>query len=89
MKLLQIIRNDVRTITGSNIRKILLEFNDQCLDNVKIDQTMKMFPVPVAEQLRVSFVNDILLSRNESFEATDSEISLEMVNEVLNYLRVT
>ena len=86
LKLLQIIRNDVRTITGSNIRKILLEFNEQCLENVKIDQKLKMFPVPTAEQWRVGFVNEILFSKNESFKATDNEITDEISNEVLNYL---
>ena len=85
-ELLQIIRNDVRTITGSNIRRIKLEFNESNLDKIRIHKDMVMYPVPDNEMWRVGFVHEILQSQLRPLQSADDEIDKEIQNEVLNYL---
>ena len=84
-ELLQIIRNDVRTITGSNIRQIKLEFNESNLDKIRIHKDMVMYSVPDNEMWRVGFVHEILQSQLRPLQSADDEIDKEIQNEVLNY----
>ena len=85
-ELLQIVRNDVRTITGSNIRAIKLEFNESNLEKIKINKDMVMYSVPEHELWRVGFVHEILQSQLRPLQPADDEIDKEIQNEVLNYL---
>ena len=89
LELLKIIQNDVRTTTGSNIRKIMTEFNDSSIDNIKIGKSVTMFPVPGDEVWRVSFVNEILQSKSEFFYLIDNEVTTENRNDILEYLCIT
>ena len=86
LELLQILRNDVRTITGSNIRAIKLEFNESNLEKIQINKDMVMYPVPEHELWRVGFVHEILLSQLQPLQPADDENDNDIQNEVLNQI---
>ena len=88
-ELLKIIQNDVRTTTGSNIRKLKIEFNDNNIDNIKIDRDVTMFHVPEDEFWRVGFVEEILQAKSAFFYSLDCEITTEIRNDIIEYLCVT
>ena len=88
-ELLKIIQNDVRTTTGSNIRKLKIEFNDNNIDNIKIDRDVTMFHVPEDEFWRVGFVEEILQAKSAFFYSLDCEITTEMRNNIIEYLCIT
>ena len=88
-ELLKIIQNDVRTTTGSNIRKLKIEFNDNNIDNIKIDRDVTMFHVPEDEFWRVGFVEEILQAKSAFFYSLDYEITTEMRNDIIEYLCIT
>ena len=67
----------------------MFEYNDSSIDNIKIGRGVIMFPVPVDEVWRVSFVNDIIQSKSEFFYLNDNEVTTEIRNDILEYLCIT
>ena len=66
--LLDKIKDDVRSVTGSNIRRILLEFNGDNILDVDINKTFVYQPVPENEKWRINMLNDLINLKNGIFE---------------------
>ena len=86
--LLRVVEFDTQSVTGRNLRSILLQTDVQDVRNLKPDDVkVKYRDVPRDEKYRVDFINEILDVKNNQLEVNgfhDDELQ-----EILQHLCVS
>ena len=66
--LLEIIQKDVRSVTGSNLRSIMLDSDVVSVSDISIEKTEVYIPVPEHERWRINIVSEIVdVIHNQAF----------------------
>ena len=77
-------KNDVRSVTGSNIRCLLLEFDEGDINNV--EPKLKghiLHPVPELEDWRIGLLFDAINNVEDSFF---EDFDITMTKDIINYV---
>ena len=75
---------DVRSVTGANLRKMMLDYNVLCIDHLSIPKDQRMFPVPEEEKWRGGITSEVIDALNNA--ANISEFDHYMLCNLLNDL---
>ena len=65
--LFQLAKRDVRTVTGSNIRRIMINSGRQTIDNIQ-EAEVQYHPVPNSEAWRVDFLKELVELQHGNLE---------------------
>ena len=86
--LLRAVEFDTRSVTGHNLRSILLQSNIQNLHQLKpCHVTTKYRVIPEEEEFRVGFIKEIIEVRNDSLEVVG--FTKEELDDILQHLCVS
>ena len=86
--LLKSIEQDTRSVTGQNLRRILLNSNQCNVQDLKLsDVNLQYRPVPEAQQYRVGIVKELIEVQNNQLEVPG--FTLDELDELLQYLCVS
>ena len=81
--LLKIVKNDVRTCTGSNLRRImLLAGRTSAMDLQGADS--QYHKIPESEEWRINFLKELIEVKQEGLEVEGMEQA--EIEEILNYI---
>ena len=86
---MKLAKNDVRTTTGRNLRKLMIllgknsvdELNGQEIDKIEYHRILE------SETLRLSIIEELMQVKNEEFEVPG--MVSEELNEILNHICTT
>ena len=86
--LLRVIQYDTMSVTGNNLRGILLKTEVGDIKQLKSsDVIIKYRETPASEQFRVGFIKEIIEVKNNNFEVKD--FSAEEIDDILQHLCVS
>ena len=86
--LLHSIENDVRSVTGHNLRSILLQTNVNIINYLKpTDFKSNYKDVPEGEEFRVDIIKEIIEVKNNCLEVPG--FSIDELNDILQHLSVS
>ena len=86
-RFLEKIADDVRTITGSNLRNIMLDTGKVTIASIDVKKTDVHVPVPGDETWRINIVKELIDTLNSDLYIENLE--MQNVGELLNTLCVT
>ena len=82
--LLEHIQSDVTSVTGSNLRNIMLDLDEATIASIDIKKTDVHVPVPEADTWKVKMVSEIIDTLNNELEIDNLEKqNLEEILETL------
>ena len=85
--LLQHVQSDVRSVTGSNLRSLFLEYDTMDLSDVEPQlKSCTLIPVPEVEKWRIGVLLDAIDNLNDicSIENFDKAMTIDIINYVCN-----
>ena len=85
--LLQHVQCDVRSVTGSNLRSLFLEYDTMDLSDVEPQlKSCTLIPVPEVEKWRIGVLLDAIDNLNDicSIENFDKAMTIDIINYVCN-----
>ena len=85
--LLQHVQSDVRSVTGSNLRSLFLEYDTMDLSDVEPQlKSCTLIPVPEVEKWRIGVLLDAIDNLNDicSIEDFDKAMTIDIINYVCN-----
>ena len=85
--LLKVIESDCRSVTGYNLRSILLKSSADSIQQLKPHLTAKYRDIPEGEEFRVGFIKEIIDVKNNKLEVTG--FTADELEDILQHLCVS